>query len=98
MSMVETSAISVEPAVPASVLLTSTSVGRARHDRATPGSATRGVRASDARKAALRSPGCGKKSEPTFLVAPSADRDRGRFLRTVTLCLSRAEVKDVLRC
>jgi len=47
MSIVETSDISVELAVPASLLLMLTSVGRARHNRATPGSPTRAARVAD---------------------------------------------------
>jgi len=57
----------------AAPLLMSTSVGRARHDRATPGSPTRTGAPTTARGSTLQSLGCGSKYEPAFLVAHPAD-------------------------
>src|SRR3954447_14382957 len=87
MSMVETSAISVQPAVPASVLLTSTSVRRARYDRATPGSPTRTVprrRRPEGRRCGVQAAGRNATDLPG---RPSADPTEDAFLVGMTLCL-----------
>jgi hypothetical protein len=75
--MVPTSGISVEVSLLAPVLLMLTSVGRARHNRATPGSQTRATRANDGQTATLRSLD-GSEYEPAFMVAPRPIPDRGR--------------------
>jgi hypothetical protein len=61
-----------QPLVAAPVLM-STSVGRARHNRATRGSPTRTGAPTMARASTLQSLGCGSKYEPAFLVARPAD-------------------------
>src|SRR5829696_3729962 len=70
MSMVPTSGMSVEVSVFAPALLMLTSVGRARHNRATPGSPTRHCTPTAAGTATLQSLGCGNEDEPACLVAP----------------------------
>src|SRR5687768_14931462 len=78
MSMVPASGTSVEVSLLAPVLLMLTSVGRARHNRATPGSRPGQRAPTTARTSTLRSLGCGNEYESAFLVGPSADLDRGR--------------------
>jgi hypothetical protein len=57
MSMVPTYGTSVEVSVLASVLLMLTSIGRATHNRATPGSPTRTGRANDGQSVDAPEPG-----------------------------------------
>src|SRR5688572_29834175 len=81
MSTVPTSGVSVQVSLLAPVMVMLTSVGRARHNRATPGSPTRAARADDGPKlSTLREPKLRDEYEPDLLVAPWAD-SRPRTLR-----------------